>query len=170
MEMKKSKGIILFIDILFLTVLCFFDQITKHLAVVYLKEQESIKLIDGVFELHYLENRGTAFGMLQNQKVFFVFNAFVVLAAIIYVLFKIPNDRKYIKLHSALVLIAAGAIGNLIDRLRFDYVVDFLYFSLINFPIFNMADIYVTCAYVYFVILLLFVYKENDLKSIIFRT
>jgi signal peptidase II len=70
----------------------------------------------------------------------------------------------------ALVFIAAGAIGNLIDRVRLDYVVDFFYFSLINFPIFNVADIYVTFAAVVLVILLLFVYKEEDLEFLSFRT
>ena len=76
----------------------------------------------------------------------------------------------YIKLHVALVFITSGAIGNLIDRVRLDYVVDFIYFSLINFPIFNVADIYVTLSTIYLVILLLFVYKESDLEFLSFRT
>lgn len=168
--MNKRKGILLFVDVVFLAVLIFLDQITKHYAVVFLKDKESVKLIEGVFELNYLENRGAAFGMLQNQKFFFIFIAVVILAVIIYVLWKTPNQKKYTKFHIGLVLIAAGAIGNMIDRLRFDYVVDFLYFSLINFPIFNVADIYVTCAAIYLVILLLFVYKESDLEFLTFRT
>lgn len=168
--MNKRKGILLLVDTIFLAILIFLDQITKHYAVVYLKGQEPAKLIDGVFELNYLENRGAAFGMLQNQKFFFIFIAVIILAVIIYVLWKTPNQKKYTKLHIALVLIAAGAIGNMIDRLRYDYVVDFLYFSLINFPIFNVADIYVTCAAVFLVILLLFVYKESDLEFLTLRT
>lgn len=168
--MNKRKGILLFVDVIFLALLVFLDQITKHYAVAYLKGQESIKLVEGVFELNYLENRGAAFGLLQNQKFFFIFIAVVILAVIIYVLFKTPNQKKYVKLHMALVLIAAGAIGNMIDRIRLDYVVDFLYFSLINFPIFNVADIYVTCSAIYLVILLLLVYKESDLEFLSFRT
>lgn len=168
--MNKRKGILLLVDTVFLAILIFLDQITKHYAVVYLKDQEPVKLIDSVFELNYLENRGAAFGMLQNQKFFFIFIAVIILAVIIYVLWKTPNQKKYTKLHIALVLIAAGAIGNMIDRLRYDYVVDFLYFSLINFPIFNVADIYVTCAAVFLVILLLFVYKESDLEFLTLRT
>ena len=89
---------------------------------------------------------------------------------IVYVLLKTPNQHKYVKLHIALVFIASGAIGNMIDRLKLDYVVDFLYFSLINFPIFNVADIYVTLSAIYLVILLLFVYKERDLEFLSFRT
>ncbi|MEE1255800.1 MAG: signal peptidase II [Lachnospiraceae bacterium] len=168
--MNKRKSIILLIDVIFLAILIFLDQITKYFAIVYLKGQESLKVVDGVFEFNYLENRGAAFGMLQDQKFFFVFIAVVILAVIAYVLFKTPNQKKYTKLHIALVFIAAGAIGNMIDRLRFDYVVDFFYFSLINFPIFNVADIYVTCAAIYIVILLLFVYKESDLEFLSFRT
>ena len=68
-----------------------------------------------------------------------------------------------------LVMIASGALGNMIDRLRFEYVVDFISFVLINFPIFNVADIYVTVATVALVILLLFVYKEDDLNFISFK-
>ena len=76
----------------------------------------------------------------------------------------------YSKLHISLILIAAGAIGNLIDRVRLGYVVDFFYFSLINFPVFNVADIYVTVSSFYLVILLLFVYKESDLEFLAFKT
>ena len=135
--MNKKKIILLGADILLLAVLIFLDQLTKHFAVVYLKDQMPISIIDGVFELNYLENRGAAFGMLQDQKLFFIFIAVVILAVIVYVLIKTPNQRKYTKLHIALVCIAGGAIGNMIDRLKLDYVVDFLNFSLINFPIFG---------------------------------
>lgn len=168
--MNKRKAIMLGADLLLLAVLIVLDQITKHFAVVYLKDQTPVTLVDGVFELNYLENRGAAFGVLQNQKFFFIFIAVIILAVIVYVLFKTPNQRQYVKLHIALVFIAGGAIGNMIDRIKLDYVVDFLYFSLINFPIFNVADIYVTLAAVYLVILLLFVYKESDLEFLSFRT
>ena len=107
--MNKRKSIILLIDVIFLAILIFLDQITKYFAIVYLKGQESLKVVDGVFEFNYLENRGAAFGMLQDQKFFFVFIAVVILAVIAYVLFKTPNQKKYTKLHIALVFIAAGA-------------------------------------------------------------
>ena len=63
----------------------------------------------------------------------------------------------------------AGSIGNMIDRIRYDYVVDFIYFVRINFPIFNVADIYVSLSAVILIILLLFVYKEKDLYFISFK-
>ena len=67
------------------------------------------------------------------------------------------------------ILIASGAIGNMIDRIRLEYVVDFFYFVLINFPIFNMADIYVSVACVLLSIVMLFVYKEEDLDFLSIR-
>lgn len=168
--MHRNKKILLGIDMALLIILVALDQITKYFAVLNLKGGPAWQVIDGVFELHYLENHGAAFGMLQGQKPLFVFLASFILAVIVYVLLKAPNQNKYIKLHITLVFIAGGAIGNLIDRIRYDYVVDFFYFSLINFPVFNVADIYVTLSAIVLVILLLFVYKEADLDFLTFRT
>ncbi len=163
---KKKKMIQLVVDFIAFVLLVILDQVTKYMAIDRLKDQEPMKLIDGVFELQYLENRGAAFGMLQNGKVFFVFAAVVMLTAIIFVLIKAPVAKKYRPWHVFLVMIAAGGIGNMIDRIRLDYVVDFFYFSLIDFPIFNVADIYVSVGTVLFLILLLFFSKEDDLNFI----
>lgn len=167
--MNKRRIILLIVDMLLAILLVTADQLTKYYAVIMLKDQAPYSVVDGVFELHYLENNGAAFGILQGQKFFFLFIAAIILGIIIYVLFKMPYQKKFIKLHITLVLIASGAVGNLIDRIRYDYVVDFLYFSLINFPVFNVADIYVTLAAIFLVILLLFVYKESDLDFLSFR-
>lgn len=167
--MKKRKIFLLIFDLLILALLVALDQYTKYIAVLKLKNQPAFNIINGVLEFNYLENRGAAFGMLQNQKIFFVFVAAVFLCVIIYVLVKAPLDKKYFKLHILLVMIAGGAIGNLIDRLRFDYVVDFIYIVLINFPIFNVADMYVTFSTVLLIIQVLFVYKENDFYFLSFN-
>lgn len=127
-----------------------------------LKGKPAIPLIDGILELNYLENRGAAFGLLQNQKNFFVVVAIVFLVVIFYVLVKAPKEKKYDKLNLLLMIIASGAVGNLIDRLRADYVVDFIYIVLIDFPIFNVADMYVTFSAALLVIQVLFVYGDND--------
>lgn len=165
----SKKKILLIIDVFLIFLLVLADQITKYLAVLKLKGKPSFIILDDIFELHYLENRGAAFGMLQNQKALFIFIAIVILSIITYVLIKTPYQKKYIKLNLVLVFIASGAIGNLIDRIKYNYVVDFLYFSLINFPIFNVADIYVTLSAIYLVVLLLFVYKEADLEYLSLR-
>ena len=130
-----------------------FDQFTKYLAVLQLKDKSAFKIIDGVLELNYLENKGAAFGMLQNQGGFFVFVAVIVLGVIAYILYKTPNAKKYTLMHILLSLIAAGAIGNMIDRIRLDYV----------------ADMYVSFSTVILVLALLFYYKESDLSFISFN-
>ena len=167
--MSKHKVKLLILDLLLLILLVVVDQFTKYTAVLKLKNQPAFNIIDGVLEFNYLENRGAAFGMLQNQKSFFVFVAVIFLGVIIYVLTKTPDDKKYTKLHFLLVMIAAGAIGNMIDRLKLDYVVDFIYIVLINFPIFNVADMYVTFSTFILIIQILFVYKENDFHFLSFK-
>ena len=166
-KLKKAK--VLIKDFLMIAILVAFDQFTKQLAVANLKDKQAFKLINGVLELNYLENKGAAFGMLQNQRVFFVFVAVIVLGVIAYILYKAPEGKKYKLLHILLSLIAAGAIGNMIDRVRLDYVVDFIYIIWINFPIFNVADMYVSLATVILVLALLFYYKESDLSFIGFN-
>lgn len=170
MNWTKHKRNFIIFDFIMILVLIIIDQYTKHLAVLHLKDKPAFSIIDGVFELQYLENRGAAFGMLQNQKNFFLLITCIVLVAICYILVKIPEDKKYNILHILLVLIASGAIGNMIDRIRLEYVVDFFYFVLINFPIFNMADIYVSVACVLLAVVMLFVYKEEDLDFLSFPT
>ena len=158
----KSKGLFLFLDIVAFIILVVLDQYTKSLAVQYLKDKPAYVIIDDVFELHYLVNRGAAFGMLQNQKILFVIIAVIMLAAISYILIKLPRSSHYFPLEILMILVASGAVGNLIDRVRFTYVVDFFYFKLINFPIFNVADIYVSISCVILAVLLIFYYKEQD--------
>ena len=167
--MSLKKKFFLFLDLLMITGLIFFDQYTKRWAVVWLKDKPAYNLINGILELNYLENQGAAFGMLPNQKVFFIFVAVVILSVVGYVLIKMPDHKKYTILHFLFSLIVAGSIGNMIDRVRYDYVVDFIYLVRPNFPIFNVADIYATVSALILLILLLFVYKEKDLDFISFK-
>lgn len=168
-KINVRKIVILIIDILLISMAIALDQFTKYLAVIRLKDKPAFPIINNVLELNYLENSGAAFGMLQNQRVFFVFVEVIVLGVIAYILYKTPNNKKYIRLHILLSLIAAGAIGNMIDRIRLNYVVDFIYIVLINFPIFNLADMYVTFSTAILVLALLFYYKESDLEFISFK-
>lgn len=144
-------------------ILVLIDQYTKLLAIRHLKDQASFILIENVFELQYLENRGAAFGIMQNQRIFFVIITVVMLAVIGYFFQVTPKTKKYLPLNISMIVIIAGAIGNFIDRIFRGFVVDFFYFSLINFPIFNVADIYVTVTFFVLVILLFFYYKDEDL-------
>lgn len=142
------------------------DQFTKYLAVLHLKGQAALVLIDGVFQLEYLENRGAAFGLFQGQRLFFFLSAGVILAIVVWFYLRVPMERRYLVLRILAVLIVAGAIGNFIDRLRLGYVVDFFYFCLIDFPIFNVADIYVTVSTFVLLFVMFFYYKEEDLDRI----
>lgn len=138
------------------------DQITKYLAEIFLKNAEPVVIIDGVFQLRYLENRGAAFGVMQNMQYVFVAGALVIVIAFAVLYGRIPCRKRYIPMKICGVLLCAGATGNMIDRLRLNYVIDFFYFNLIDFPIFNVADCYVVCACIAFVLLILFYYKEED--------
>lgn len=156
---RKKRWWILFVSIL---ILVCFDQWTKHLAVQYLKEKEPLVLVNGVFELHYLENLGAAFGMLKNQRIVFLAMTIFIIAVVLYLYGKIPEKKHYLPLKILCIGILAGAVGNMIDRCLHGYVVDFLYFSLIDFPIFNVADIYVTVSAFVFLALYVFYYQEED--------
>ncbi len=150
-------------------ILILLDQWTKHLAVSYLKGQPPFVLIDGVFELLYSENRGAAFSILQGKQGFLFLITLTVLVFVGYALVKMPANRRYLPLTVCLNLLFAGAVGNMIDRVTNGFVVDFLYFSLIDFPIFNVADIYVTTAAALFLILMLWYYKEEELEVFSFK-
>ncbi len=141
-----------------------FDQWTKVLAYDKLRINGPFVIWDGVFEFLYSENRGAAFGILQGQKWFFLLVAAAVVIVILIFLYRMPNEKKMLPLFFCTVLLASGAIGNVIDRLSRGFVVDFLYFKLINFPIFNVADCYVVAAAGLLILLTGFVYKDEDLE------
>lgn len=144
------------------------DQWTKLLAVKHLMGQDAYVILDGVFELLYSENRGAAFGMLQGKQWFFLLIAVIVVSAAVYAVCRMPVSRRYLPLRLIAMFLSAGAVGNMIDRFSRGYVVDFLYFKLIDFPIFNVADCYVTVSMAIFILLFLLVYKEEDLACFSF--
>jgi signal peptidase II len=116
------------------------DQATKRLAEDRLRGQRSIPLLDDILRLTYVENRGAAFGLLQDQTAFFVFVGILVVGVIAASYRYLP--RSGFRLHLALGLQLGGAIGNLIDRIRQGYVVDFVDFGYRSnwWPVFNVAD------------------------------
>ena len=126
-------------------------------------------MIPGIMNLHYLENRGAAFGMLQDQQTFFIVitSLFLLLPAVLF--FKIPRTRRMLPLHAVAVGILAGGLGNLIDRVRQRFVVDFFETAFMEFPVFNVADIYVTVSFAVLILLIFFKYKEEDFDFLSFR-
>lgn len=158
--MLKRYGSFVLTNIL----LILFDQWTKALAYGILRTNGPRILIPGVFQLYYSENRGAAFGILQGQRWFFFAVAAIVILAILFLLFRLPAGTRYLPLYAAMVLLTAGAAGNVVDRLFRGFVVDFFYFYLIDYPIFNVADCYVVVAAALFIILTCFFYKEDELS------
>lgn len=146
------------------------DQLTKFAAVRELSDGSELKIIGNIFVLHYIENHGAAFGILQDQRIFFIIITVLIVCAMVYIYTLIPFTRRFRPLHIVLVFLSAGALGNLTDRIfRNGAVRDFLYFKLINFPVFNVADVYVTVSCVLLFFLLIFYYKEEDF-DIIFQS
>lgn len=165
MEKEKRKYIVGFLGVLILVLL---DQLSKLWAIRTLRMKEPIVIIKDVFELFYLENTGAAFGIMEHKTWFFIILTMIVLAFILYFYIKTPNTSRYFILRVIMIMIISGAIGNLMDRIRYNYVVDFLYFKLIDFPVFNIADCYVTISTILAAVFVLFVYKEEEL-SIYYR-
>lgn len=154
----KNIGIFAIINIIAIAL----DRYTKLLAESYLKGNKPFVIIDKVLELIYTENRGAAFGIMQEKQIFFFIITAAVMLAILYVILRLPSDKRYIPLLIALSFVFSGAVGNLIDRVTNSYVIDFIYFMPINFPVFNVADIYVTLSAISLIILFFFVYKEDE--------
>lgn len=159
--MKNEKKR-LFADLAIFLIAVTLDLITKSAAADRLKGQPELPLLPGILELRYLENHGAAFSLFQNGKIVFSIVAVIAIVLIAVILLRTPAARHYLPFRLCLVAVAAGAAGNLADRLIYGYVRDFIYFILIDFPIFNVADIYVTCAAALLCILILFYYRDED--------
>ena len=161
---KMSPGKCLAGDIFLMILLVAADQVAKWLSYLYLKGQLSISLIPGVLELHYLypENRGIAFGMFQGSVLFFAIVSVLFLGVILYAWIRIPKERFYLPLLTIATVLAAGALGNFIDRFFRGYVIDFIYFSLIDFPVFNLADIYVVASGIFLILFVCTKYRDDD--------
>ncbi len=168
-QVDMSKKIRIAVELLIWAALVAADQISKIAAVNGLRDKPAFPIIKNVLELYYVENRGAAFSMLQNATWFFYIVASFAIIAIAVFLVRMPENRRFVPLRILLILISAGAAGNLIDRVMFTYVRDFIYFSLINFPVFNVADIYVTCATFTLVLLTFFYYKDEDFADLGFH-
>ena len=140
------------------------DQWTKYLADRFLRSQGPYVIWEGVFELLYSENRGAAFGILQGKQAFFFLVSGSVILIVVLALARIPHGKRYYPLFGCMVLLASGALGNLIDRVWRGYVVDFFYFKLIDFPIFNVADCYVVVSAGLLILLTGFFYQEEELS------
>lgn len=136
------------------------DQAVKYWAVHVLQPVRTLPLWEGVFSLAYVENRGAAFGIFQDARWPLVALTAVVLVLLTVYLVKNRPAHKVMRLSAALIY--AGAAGNLIDRVWHGYVVDMFSFDLIQFPVFNVADICVVCGVILLAVYVLFLSHDSD--------
>lgn len=145
------------------------DQITKYYTLLYVKGTNGFYLIKNILRIYYVSNEGMAWGMFQNKQVVFIAITPLVLAGLVYLYCKMPFEKKYIWMRVCIVFLSGGAIGNLIDRifrgeqLFHGSVVDMIYVEIINFPVFNVADSFVSVGFVILIIMMI-VMKDDDFE------
>ena len=148
--------------------LVYLDQYTKWLAATQLRRpygpgyREFIPNILG-FEFH--TNTGAAFGILDGWRWFFLAITLLIVTLIIFFYIKLPKNRVSNITRIFMAVLAAGALGNGIDRLLHGEVVDFLKIEFMNFPIFNLADVYVVISTIVLAVLLIFFFREEPKKG-----
>ena len=144
--------------LLIITSLISIDQISKYIALNYLKDIGSMPIIENIFHLTYVENRGAAFGILQDNQFIFII---VAILAMVVGLSYIYKYKLSLLAKSSIVLIISGAIGNMIDRVRLGFVVDFFDFRIIWAYVFNIADVFVVIGTILLCIHIIFFDNDN---------
>lgn len=143
--------------IFYILLIVIIDQATKYIAKLNLASIDGINLIPGYLSFTYLENRGAAFGIFKDKKIILVGLTSLVIIFMFYYLIRNKELNKYVKI--SFILIIGGAIGNLIDRVIYGYVVDYIHFyikDVFNWPVFNFADICVVCGTILLAVNLVF--------------
>ena len=149
-------------SILFVILLVVLDQASKiYLTLVNKTSPIDLEVIRGFFRITYTCNDGAAFSILKGKRVFFIIMTIIVVCLIVYYLLK--NEVYWVEKYS-LLLIISGAVGNLIDRIMYGYVIDFLDFIIFgyDFPVFNIADSFITIGAIGLIISILFLNKEGE--------
>lgn len=170
---KSADKYKLFLFPLIAVLLVALDQVTKYLAVRNLKNKQNITFIDNVIDFSYLENSGAAWGMMSGKITMFVVLTVIIMCLLVFWIYRIQvslaekKGKIALILQLDLVVLIAGAVGNLIDRIMNGYVVDFIAIAFIDFPVFNVADCYVTVAVFLLIVILLIGVKEDDLDEIL---
>lgn len=152
-------------SILIVALLVILDQGAKLLTVLKLKGNSAFPVFKGIFELTYVENTGVAFGIFANKQygpILLSILTGIIFLLILYFWYKLPLTKKYDTIRFVLLFLIAGALGNLIDRVRLGYVIDMLHFYWFEFPVFNLADIYVVAGSLILILLVMTKYKDLE--------
>ena len=150
------------VSIIAVILMIFSDQLTKYLIDANMFVGDAINIIDGFFSIHYVQNTGAGFSILEGQMTFFYAVTIFALCFLFYLLFNNENNSKFY--HFAVLLMIGGTIGNFIDRIFRHFVVDFLDFVVFgyDFPVFNLADCFLTVGVILFILCML--YSERTIK------
>ena len=135
------------------------DLFTKYLVLENIPLYGHVPVIDGLFHLTYVQNDGAAFSMLEGQQWLFAVVFALFAAAIVWEFSKKRMPFTTFE-RFCIVAVFAGGLGNMIDRLRFGYVVDMIATDFITFPVFNVADIFITCGCIVLIFHLIFFNKQ----------
>lgn len=155
-------------DFIILVLLNALDRVAKYLVQLYCKKDDYV-IIDDILEVTYLENYGGTFGILNNQRFFFIFISALFICLIIFFIYALPNNKKFNVFQIWLTFMVAGTTGNMIDRILYGYVLDFIYISKINFPVFNLSDIWISIGAIFTILVVLFRLKEKDFEFLNFK-
>ena len=179
MDKALKRYVLPIVSVLAIIVL---DQWTKLLILNHfiINKKQDISIINKVLRICFVQNEGMAWGLFQNMQIVFIIITPLVIAGLIYIFYKMPFEKKYIPMRVCVLFLMGGAIGNLIDRIDLidrvallngsvtsgnifhGYVVDMIYAEIINFPVFNIADSFITVGFALLLVLIIFVYKEKD--------
>lgn len=141
-------------------IIAILDQAAKLFAAGLLQSVKTIPLIEDVFHLTYVENTGAGFGVFADYTwLLTAMTLIIIIFVVSYVVVKKPKNRVLI---TALIFMMGGAVGNMIDRVRLGYVIDFFDFTLIDFPVFNVADCFITVGAVIFAVYVIFFSEKKE--------
>lgn len=167
--MKRSSTFkikIFILPIIIIGLLTAFDQLTKFIITSRFSLYETKSVIPDVFSITYIRNTGVAWGMFKGKRILFLILTFIALLFAFRIYYNVYNKKKYIPIRICLILLISGALGNMLDRIRLGYVVDFFSFELIDFPVFNVADIMVVVSFFLLFFLLIFKYSNEEFDEI----
>ena len=161
---KKTVLVILF-ELLMVGIYLAIDLLTKHFIYMPIAAgADDITIWDGVLKLVAVENTGASFGIFQNaNEVLTVISVIVIAVLFAVMILSVKNRNGWFR--AALILMLAGGIGNLVDRFVFGFVRDWIYFELIDFAVFNLADSGLTVGCVLLIIYVIFFYRPVDKKQ-----
>ena len=136
------------------------DQITKYLVIKNISPTQFVEILPGILEFVYVENTGAAFNILSGKLgLLSIISVAFAIGVVIYMIMKKPQSKLF---RIAALLLFAGAVGNVIDRIFRGFVVDFIRVEFIDFPVFNVADIFITIGAVLYIIYILFFDNKKE--------